>query len=160
MDIINFNNRDYYVTNYDTEKLECHSVEKYNPFSVEKCKYYKTFDILVNEKIYDNDLIAFNDKQAGKMFNDEVYMKNILKMFELYRRILRYAYDNNAYVDKYNFHKDVYCISFYGENYFDVVYNPEDYSIFDILFNSEDVARKCIDDIIRPFLSANKMRII
>lgn len=160
MDIIKYNNNEYYVSTCNNERLECYSMQKYNPFSVEKCKYYKTFEIIPNDKYYDNGIKAFNDNQAGKMFNDETYMRNLLAMFELYRRVLKYAYDNNAYISKQKCYNPNYRIV-YSENFgFEVEECPNNYSFMDIIFNNEEVARKCIDDIIKPFVNANKLMVI
>lgn len=85
-------------------------------------------------------------------FNDEVFAKQVSLHQLLYRKLLKFAYDNECedtaewdgesthWVIRYNENRNRFC-----------PYHQEGYKARDVYFSSEDAAKRAIKEVVEPF---------
>lgn len=93
---------------------------------------------------------SFNDKD----FANQVYLHELLN-----RKLLKYAWDNECEDNKWN--EDVNSVHYYIyfdtiSKYFGVHENYSHKSASTVYFSAADVARKAIEDVIKPFMEEHK----
>ena len=90
---------------------------------------------------------------AGNYFNDESFAKQVALRQLLYRKLLKFAYDN-GYEDNQTWNK-VNCHYYIGYNINDCRFYADVTSAFkhnDVWFSSRDSANRAIEEVIKPFM--------
>lgn len=127
-----------------------------NPFNdrpkVDDIFYYITSD---GVRLDDNDDYNANMITAANSFNDEAFAYQIYLHELLNRKLLKYAYDNNAEDREWdkasvNSHYFIYFDSAKGHFVVGDNYYCHSQSIY---FSSENVAKQAIQDVVEPFLA-------
>lgn len=127
-----------------------------NPFNdrpkVDDIFYYITFD---GVRLDDDDDYNANMIAAANSFNDEAFAYQIYLHELLNRKLLKYAYDNNAEDREWdkasvNSHYFIYFDSAKGHFVIGDNHYCHSQSIY---FSSENVAKQAIQDVVEPFLA-------
>lgn len=126
-----------------------------NPFNdrpkVNDCFYYITSD---GVRLDDDDDYNANMITAANSFNYETFANQVYLHELLNRKLLKYAYDNNAEDrewDKANVNSHYFIYFDSAKGHFVVGDNHYCHSQ-NIYFSSENVAKQAIEDIIKPFM--------
>lgn len=130
--------------------------ERNNPFDVvqnnQKYYYIDDFDnILYKIDLEDStDVVHYN---SCNYFNDKNFVNQTMLHQQLYRKLLRYAYDNNAEDYEWNndFNHHYYIYFDYNLNRFRVAPTAL-YKNFCVYFSSAKVAEQAIKDVVEPFM--------
>lgn len=131
-----------------------YELERNNPFgkitdksyyhitSTDRINFTENIDSVVDNDLYDNT----------NYFNDEDFTNQVMLHQKLYRKLLKYAY-NNAASDWANPYSRKYFITKYTKN------NKIDFGwalTFKhncvVYFNSEEVTKQAIEDVVKPFM--------
>lgn len=100
-----------------------------------------------------NDIFYYNSNH----FNDKAFARQVMLHQQLYRKLLKYAYDNNAQVTKkdWGWENDnpkyfIYCELYHNTFYVD----SEVHTITSgtVHFKDETVAEQAIKDVVEPFI--------
>ena len=124
-----------------------------NPFDRVNGEYYFINETgKVDSCVDDRD--SFDDRvyAASNYFNDEQFANQIALHQLLYRKLLKFSYDNKCVDVEWNGSNDHWCI----------YYNPDDFEYciagfgshkFDcVWFSSEDAAKRAIKEVVEPFI--------
>lgn len=127
-------------------KVNIHGYYHYiDPFSG---VLHTCFDDEEVDKIFINDANSFTDKD----FANQVYLHELLN-----RKLLKYAWDNEAEDCEWDKLKSHYYIVFnIEEKRFEVGENIVCKIANTVFFSSADVAKKAIEDVIKPFMEEHK----
>lgn len=130
-------------------------LERNNPFGkiTDNSYYYITspgginftqnIDSLVDEDMYNN----------ANYFNNEDFTNQVMLHMKLYRKLLKYAYDNDAVGDWTNLYSMKYFITKYTKNNkIEVDWTLTFKHNCVVYFNSEEVTKQAIEDVIKPFM--------
>lgn len=137
--------------------------ERNNPFnrvSDGEFYYYGYIDNTVNKAVgtkttFEDD-IQFNNYNY---FNDRDFAEQVMLHQLLYRKLLKYSYDNNAEDVEWNWidsscsgnrHYYIYQKPSTGEFYTDCAQVSK--RLGDVYFSNEEVAIKVIKDVVEPFM--------
>lgn len=133
--------------------------------NVEK-KKETPFTRKVNEQYFyisvSNNILCENDDDTNietalydnvNYFNDKNFAEQVALHQLLYRKLLKYAYENDAEDCEWNWNgKQHYYIFFdYSESSFTIA-NTIICKNQDVYFSKEEVARQAIEDVIKPFM--------
>ena len=132
-----------------------------NPFNSE-LKYEDKYFIIDEQGVKTFFYVPIIDEYMlnnGNCFNDEDFANQVYLHELLNRKLLKYAYDNEAedgdWKEDINSHH--YYIAFNTETkYFEVGESYARKLANIIYFSSVDVARKAIEDVIKPFMEEHK----
>lgn len=138
----------------NTYTSECKNENK-NPFNdrpkVNDIFYYITSDgvRLNDDDDYNADMIT-----VANSFNDGIFAKQLYLHELLNRKLLKYAYDNNAEDCEWDWNgKQHYYIFFdYSESVFTIARTTICKNQGVINFSKEEVARQAIEDVLKPFI--------
>lgn len=134
--------------------------------NVEK-KKETPFTRKVNEQYFyisvSNNILCENDDDTNietalydnvNYFNDKNFAEQVALHQLLYRKLLKYAYENDAEDCEWNWNgKQHYYIFFdYSESSFITIANTIICKNQDVYFSKEEVARQAIEDVIKPFM--------
>ena len=124
-----------------------------NPFERVNGQYY-----LINETgkvdscVDDRDSFDDSVYVESNYFNDEQFANQIALRQLLYRKLLKFSYENNCTDVEWNGHNDHWCI----------YYDPDDFKYcvagfglhkFDgVWFSSEEGAERAIEEVVKPFV--------
>lgn len=155
MKTIKYNNKKYVVLSENGGRIVCETIEQNNPFDVAVGSVAYVYNYYISEEFNNNGFLSSIRNNKAESFNDKDFCTKLLKSFELYRRILKYAYDNSAvtdwrneegYIIVYDMIDNMYCV----EPVVDTAY------AMNIVFNTIEAAEKCIQEIVLPFIKDNK----
>lgn len=132
-----------------------YELEKNNPFGkiTDKSYYYITSTDRINfteniDSVVDEDL--YNNTNY---FNDEDFTNQVMLHQKLYRKLLKYAYDNYVVNDWTNPYSRKYFITKYTkDNKIDVGWTLTFKHNCVVYFNSEEVTKQAIEDVVKPFM--------
>lgn len=130
-------------------------VKKENPFSRHPDEVYwsiTTMNVVTNQhdRNDDFDKAVYNNVNY---FNDYDFAQQVALHQLLYRKLLKYAYENDAEDCEWNWNgKQHYYIFFdYSESFFTIA-NTIICKNQDVYFSKEEVARQAIEDVVKPFM--------
>ena len=124
-----------------------------NPFDRVNGEYY-LIDYTGKVDSCSDDRDAFDDRvyAESNYFNDKQFANQIALHQLLYRKLLKFSYDNKCVDVEWNGSNDHWCI----------YYNPDDFKYcvagfgshkFDcVWFSSEDAAKRAIEEVVKPFM--------
>lgn len=127
-----------------------------NPFERVKPNeryHYVTSDGVIDEYIDANDATDTQLYKISNYFNDEAFAKQVALYQLLYRKLLKFAYDNGIEDtvgwDGENTHWTIR----YDDNHDKFfAYSQEHYKARDVYFPSEDAASRAIKEVVEPFM--------
>lgn len=155
MKTIKYDNKDYVVIEEKENRIVCETTETSNPFVVMNGNKAYVYNSYISEHIKNNGFCFYSMNERAEYFNNKNFCIKLLKNFELYRRILKYAYDNSALVDwrneegyiiVYDMIDNMYCV----EPVVDTAYS------MNVVFDTIEAAENCIKEVILPFIKDNK----
>lgn len=137
------------------EQVKALGIKRKNPFErvTTGDEYYTiTGYDNINEFTEDGDGADQNLYDAGNYFNDEQFAKQVALHQLLYRKLLKFSYENNYTDVEWNGHNDHwriyynpdglnYCVAGFGSHKFDGVW-----------FSSERGAERAIEEVVEPFV--------
>ncbi len=143
------------LTDEQLEKLGI-KVESKNPFErVELANRYWYIGI-ANNAICSNEnkyVLDNNMYENVNYFNDENFAQQVALHQLIYRKLLKYAYKNDAIVTDWDDHSKKYFISKdTDDNEIVVNFNLTLKHSCVVYFTSEEVAEKAIKDVVKPFM--------
>lgn len=115
------------------------------------------FSILSNNEVLeyrdDSDLADSGTYNAANYFNDEVFAHQVALHQLLYRKLLKFSYDNEcedtAEWNEINAHWCIYMDT--SSNRWDVTYYAS-MKFDDVYFSSEKGAKRAIEEVVEPFM--------
>ena len=128
--------------------------KKNNPFErVRKGeRYFYTDANRVYNAQEDNDSFDDDRFESVDYFNDKTFVNQVALHQLLYRKLLKFSYENKCADVEWNGRNDHWCI----------YYNPDDFKYcvagfashkFDsVWFSSEDGAERAIEEVVKPFV--------
>lgn len=131
-------------------------LERNNPFGkiTDYGYYYIANTDVINftqniDSIVDKDL-----HNNANYFNDEDFANQVMLHQKLYRKLLKYAYDNDAVSDWTNPYSRKYFITKYTKknNKIDVGWALTFKHNCVVYFNSEEVTKQAIENVVKPFM--------
>ena len=141
------------VLGIEPEKKRNNPFEKVN--DDEKYYYVDHFGEIVKTS---NDFIFFNKKMydAANYFNDEAFAKQVALHQLLYRKLLKFVYDN-GYEDtaEWDSNNPHWCISYsaiLGELRVDVWYGVKFPGVW---FSSPESAKRALEEVAKPFIKGH-----
>ena len=122
-------------------------VEQYN-------NYYRVTDTnCVDDYVENFDATDNRQYDVANYFNDKEFAKQVALHQLLYRKLLKFAYDNGcedtAEWDGSNAH---WAIRYSGKQYGFSAYSQERYKARDVYFSSEKSAERAIYEVVVPFM--------
>lgn len=143
------NNKRMELTEEQIKAFKKEAEEK-NPFAERENYVYTIVEPGGADKVLNNSSLREN----GLAFKDIDFARQVALHQLLYRKLLKYAYDNDAAVDdwtdpnskKYFIAKSIENNEFYV--YWNIIFK---YNCV-IYFNSQEVAEQAIEDVIKPFM--------
>lgn len=105
--------------------------------------FTQNIDSIVDKDLHNN----------ANYFNDEDFANHVMLHQKLYRKLLKYAYDNDAVSDWTNPYSRKYFITKYTKaNKIDVGWALTFKHNCVVYFNSEEVTKQAIEDVVKPFM--------
>lgn len=130
-----------------------------NPFNSE-LKYEDKYFIIDEQGVKTFFYVPIIDEYIlnnGNSFNDEDFANQVYLHELLNRKLLKYAWDNKAEDDDWAKLKSHYYIVFnIEEKRFEIGENIVRKIANTVFFSSADVAKKAIEDVIKPFMEEHK----
>ncbi len=130
--------------------------EKKNPFKrVAKSEKYYHIDsfnqvLCVSDAMDQCDDMAF---ECSNYFNDETFAKQVALHHLLYRKLLKFAYDNECEnTAEWNENDSHFFIVCDVNNNKYEVWDSNSYKQFTIYFSSEEGAERAIKEVVEPFV--------
>lgn len=131
-------------------------VKKETPFARHSNELYwfiNTMNVVVGEHDCNDD---FNNDVYDNVnyFNDYKFAEQVALHQLLYRKLLKYAYENDAVVNDWNdLDSKKYLIAkSIDDNKFYVDWNHTIKHVCSIYFNSKEVAEQAIENVVEPFM--------
>ena len=100
----------------------------------------------------DGDAADQNLYDAGNYFNDESFAKQVALRQLLYRKLLKFAYDNGFEDVEWNGSNDHLCIYYNPDNFKYCVAGFGSHKFDCVWFSSEDAAKRAIEEVVEPFV--------
>ena len=140
------------------EQLKMLGIEvvRKNPFErVTKAEMYYYIDSFNEVHGASDDMDQCDDMsfECSNYFNDETFAKQVALHQLLYRKLLKFAYDNECedtaewdwknshWAIRYNDNRNKFC-----------PYHQEGYKARDVYFSSEEGAERAIKEVVEPFM--------
>lgn len=127
-----------------------------NPFERVKPNeryHYVTSDGVIGEYIDANDATDTQLYKISNYFNDEAFAKQVALHQLLYRKLLKFAYDNNCEDTQEWNEKNQHWTIYYNHNRHK--FEADNWGTFhrsDVYFSSEDGAKAAIKEVVEPFM--------
>lgn len=132
-----------------------HEPELRNPFKRVNGEYYmieRTGELCNYNDIQD----SFDNRLYNNVnyFNDEAFAKQVALHQLLYRKLLKFAYDNGCEdTEEWNGSNAHWTIRCNDSNYDDFfAYSQERFKARDVYFSSANGANRAIDEVVKPFM--------
>lgn len=127
-----------------------------NPFERVKPNeryHYVTSDGVIGEYIDANDATDTQLYKISNYFNDEAFAKQVALHQLLYRKLLKFAYDNNCEDTQEWNEKNQHWTIYYNHNRHK--FEADNWGTFhrsDVYFSSEEGAKAAIKEVVEPFM--------
>lgn len=137
------------------EQLKALGIERKNPFervNYNEAYYFVKKDGSVSSYTNANDGIDRMLYDATNYFNDEDFAKQVALHQLLYRKLLKFAYDNGLEDNEWNDRNDHWYIFYsYADECFDCVCN-NGFKSQSVYFSSPEGASRAIKEVVEPFV--------
>ena len=138
------------------EQVKVLGIERKNPFErVER--YTECYCInssnIVERSLDTHDVVDNNRYEVANYFNDEAFAKQVALHQLLYRKLLKFAYDNGLEdIETWNgLNQHWYVFYNYSGECFDYYFNDEHKSQ-SVYFSSPEGASRAIKEVVEPFM--------
>lgn len=126
-----------------------------NPF--DRVELKKTYYSAGNAEYEENiDLYSYADNlfyEYANYFNDEAFAKQVVLHQLLYRKLLKFAYDNECEdTEEWDGSNTHWTIRYNGNLDEFFAYSQERYKARDVYFSSEEGAKRAIKEVVDPFM--------
>ena len=132
------------------------NVKKETPFARHPDEAYWSINAMnvVTEQHDRNDDIDNALYVNINYFNDYDFAQQVALQQLLYRKLLKYAYENDAIVTDWTDHdsKKYFIMKSMKMDTFDIDWNYAVKHGCDVYFTSEEVAERAIEDVVKPFM--------
>lgn len=85
-------------------------------------------------------------------FNDEYFANQVALHQLLYRKLLKFAYENKCADVEWNGSNDHWCIYYNPDNFKYCIAGFDSYKFDCVWFSSEDAAKRAIEEVVKPFI--------
>lgn len=137
------------------KQLKALGIERKNPFervNYNEAYYFVKKDGSVSSYTNANDGIDRMLYDATNYFNDEDFAKQVALHQLLYRKLLKFAYDNGLEDNEWNDRNDHWYIFYsYADECFDCVRN-NGFKSQSVYFSSPEGASRAIKEVVEPFV--------
>lgn len=137
------------------EQVKALGIKRKNPFErVAKDDAYYTVLSSGSVGRMEDYLDCQDDSQydAANYFNDEDFAKQVALHQLLYRKLLKFVYDNGYEDVEWNGQRDHWYIHYnFADNKFDTDLNDA-FKHQEVYFSSEDAAKHAIEEVVKPFM--------
>ena len=137
------------------EQIKTLGIERKNPFErvakLEKYCYIDAFD----EVHWFSDYMEQCDDESfecSNYFNDEDFAKQVALHQLLYRKLLKFGYDNNCEDKEWNGTNDHWLIVYHPSIDNFIISNMQCAKEHSVYFSTEEGASRAINEVIRPFM--------
>ena len=137
------------------EQVKALGIERKNPFeSVEKSEKYGYIDAFDEVHWFSDNMDPDDDMsfECSNYFNDEGFAKQVALHQLLYRKLLKFAWDNEAEDvewDHNNIHYYIYYDCYLNSFCIGTSYNCKNVNVF---FSEKDAAQRAITEVVEPFV--------
>jgi len=142
------------------EQRKCLGLSSENPFEEPDLNdryYYVTAENDVGSAWYARDAVDYKRIDVANCFKNQSFAKKVANAQLLYRRLLKFSFDNDA-ADKpwdgYNYHFFIryeYDVEA-EESGWDVSATCMNRCLNEVYFSKEAVARRALEEVVEPFL--------
>ena len=130
--------------------------EKKNPFERVKPNeryYHVKSDGVIDEYIDANDSTDAQLYKVNNYFNDEAFAKQVALHQLLYRKLLKFAYDNECEdSEEWDGSNRHFAIRYDGVCKVFATYDQSMYKAQEVYFSSEEGAKRAIKEVVDPFM--------
>ena len=137
------------------EQVKAFGVKRKNPFErVAKSEKYCYIDGLDEVHCFSDDRGQCDNEsfECSNYFNDEDFAKQVALHQLLYRKLLKFAYDNECADVEWNGSNDHWCIYYDPDGLKYCVAGFGSHKFDGVWFSSEDAAKHAIKDVVEPFM--------
>lgn len=135
----------------EPEKMRKNPFDRANPAADDKYYYIRVSgDVADYRDVNDNaDRLLY---EASNYFNDKSFAEQVALHQLLYRKLLKFAYDNNCEDEEWNGMNDHWLIVYFPLNDDFVIANVQCVKEHTVYFSTEEGASRAINEVIRPFM--------
>lgn len=137
------------------EQVKTLGIEKKNPFdrAVKGETYYRVTEYGdIGDFTEDGDYTDQYLYDGVNYFNDDYFANQVALHQLLYRKLLKFAYDNNCEDEEWNGMNDHWLIVYFPLNDDFVIANVQCVKEHTVYFSTEEGASRAINEVIRPFM--------
>lgn len=109
---------------------------------------YGDVDYYEHDEDFEDDLLS----QTANYFNDKEFAQQVALHQLLYRKLLKFSYDNGCEDEEWNGANDHWLIVYYPLNDDFVISNVQCVKDYTVYFSTEEGASRAINEVIRPFM--------
>ena len=138
------------------EQVKALGIKRKNPFE-RVAKYDAYYTVLSSGSVgYMEDYLDCQDDSqydAANYFNDKAFAEQVALHQLLYRKLLKFAYDNEAEDrEEWNGENAHWCIRYNNNRKKFDSYCQNGYKAQGVYFSSEDAAKHAIEEVVKPFM--------
>ena len=137
------------------EQVKTLGIERKNPFErVAKSEMYCYIDAFDEVHCFSDGMEQCDDKsfECSNYFNDEDFAKQVALHQLLYRKLLKFGYDNNCEDKEWNGTNDHWLIVYHPSIDNFIISNMQCAKEHSVYFSTEEGASRAINEVIRPFM--------
>ena len=101
-----------------------------------------------HDEDFEDDLLS----QTANYFNDKDFAQQVALHQLLYRKLLKFSYDNDCEDEEWNGANDHWLIVYYPLNDDFIISNVQCVKDYTVYFSTEEGASRAINEVIRPFM--------
>ena len=144
------------LTDEQVKAISAESVEmKINPFNrmgLGSYYYVPHYDGTARTFTEDNGMTDTSMHLNSNYINDWAFAKQVALHQLLYRKLLKFAYDNDCEDKEWNGTNDHWLIMYYPLNDDFVIANVQCVKEYTVYFSTEEGASRAINEVVRPFM--------
>lgn len=137
------------------EQVKTLGIKRKNPFErVDRgedyfyINEYGDVDYYEHDEDFEDDLLS----QTANYFNDKAFAEQVALHQLLYRKLLKFSYDNDCEDKEWNGTNDHWLIVYYPLNDDFIISNVQCVKDYTVYFSTEEGASRAINEVIRSFM--------
>ena len=137
------------------EQIKTLGIERKNPFeraTAHNEYYYITAENQVDTYIDIRDAVDDRLYSVCNYFNEKKFANQVALHQLLYRKLLKFSYDNDCEDKEWNGTNDHWLILYYPLNDDFVIANVQCVKEYTVYFSTEEGASRAINEVVRPFM--------